>query len=85
MRGVGSVPVDIRALEESDGAAFWALRLEGLELDPRAFKASVAEHRLTTPADFTSALRPLPGGDFTLGAFLEGELVGIAEIGRAHV
>ena len=82
MRGVGSVPVDIRALEESDGAAFWALRLEGHEVDPRAFKASAAEHRQTTPADFISALRPCPGGDFTLGAFLEGELVGIAGLRR---
>jgi ribosomal protein S18 acetylase RimI-like enzyme len=77
---------DVRVLTEADGDAFWAIRLEALEREPCAFGSSPEEHRRTTPAEAGAALqRGLPHS-FVIGAFVDGELRGMAGFSReAHI
>lgn len=66
--------MQIRILTPPDASAYFALRLEGLERAPRAFGRSAEEYR-HEPLERVEAR--LAGGDsFTLGAFIDGELVG---------
>ncbi|GGR32351.1 GNAT family N-acetyltransferase [Deinococcus ruber] len=66
----------LRPLTADDAAAYFPLRLRGLEESPLAFGRSAEEYRQETPESVAAALEPLEHERVTFGAFVEGALVG---------
>ena len=73
--------VEIRELGPSDAQAFWHIRLEALESEPRAFGASPEEHR-ATPVEAVAKRITAHNGNFVLGAFVDGVLAGTIGFAR---
>lgn len=72
--------IEIRKLVEEDAAAYWALRLEAVNREPRSFGVTPEEHRRTTIEETKAAIsKP---GSFFVGAFDGDTLVGIVRFDR---
>ena len=70
----------VRRLVEEDAAAYWSLRLEGVEREPRSFGTTPEEHRRITMAETVALI--LKPGSFLVGAFDDDALVGMMRFDR---
>ena len=77
---IGGMEFMVRKLEEEDARAYWALRLEAVEREPRSFGQSLEEQRLVTIEETAQLLCANDG--FLLGAFDGDTLVGHVRFAR---
>jgi ribosomal protein S18 acetylase RimI-like enzyme len=74
--------MEIRVLTADDAPEYSRLRLEALESEPEAFSSSPEAHRALGMNEVRARLSPNPAGNFVLGAFVDGGLVGTAGVYR---
>ena len=75
--------MEIRELTEADATLYWPLRLRALREEPESFGASYDEAKDRPLESVTERFREMARlGEFTLGAFDGGQLVGIAAFNR---
>jgi ribosomal protein S18 acetylase RimI-like enzyme len=80
---MGTSPdIEIRVLNETDAADLWAIRLEALQKESNAFGESAGEHQAISIDSFATRIRAA-SGNLRLGAFLDGQLVGILHFHRS--
>jgi ribosomal protein S18 acetylase RimI-like enzyme len=68
----------IRVLTQRDTEEYWNLRLEALEQEPQSFSESAEEHRAMARERGAARLRLRNHASLVMGAFFNGELVGMA-------
>ena len=74
--------MDVRVLTEADAEPFRRLRRERLDDSPRAFGESIGECESMTVAAVAERLGSSSAGNFVVGAFTGGQLVGMAGFAR---
>lgn len=73
--------MNIRILDKTeDIPAFRTIRIEGVYDTPESFRATPEEMESNTLEDFENQLSGKDTGDFFVGAFVEGSLVGVAAL-----
>ena len=70
--------MDIRIITEHDVEEFIRLRLEALTCEPYAFARALEDERSRSPESVAPRLRAVPEGNFVVGAFEGGHMVGQA-------
>jgi RimJ/RimL family protein N-acetyltransferase len=70
--------MDIRIITEHDVEEFIRLRIEALTREPYAFGRSLEDEQSRSPESVAPRLRPVPEGNFAVGAFEGGRMVGQA-------
>ena len=74
--------MEIRVLEADDVAEFRAMRAEALHTEPLAFGMDYDTFAAKTDEEMKATLPPVPDTSFTLGAHINGKLVGTAGLFR---
>lgn len=74
--------MELHLLEPQDAEIYRALRLEALQAEPLAFGAAYEEWLARPIEKIRERIGSLDGVNFTLGAFVDGRLVGVASFAR---
>lgn len=72
--------MEFRKLREEDAAAYWSLRLQAVEQEPRSFGPTPEEHRQITLEEAKALIAK--SSAFLMGAFDGGTMVGIVRFDR---